>query len=384
MNTFLIALFGTIAALWGIQALRAGRGMLGLPRLEDVKPAEDAACPKVSILFSARDEEEKIRDGLRTLVALEYPHYEIIAVDDRSKDATGRILDEFARQHSMLKVVRLNELPSGWLGKPHGLQKGYEQSTGEWLVFTDADVRFAPDLLRLAVALVEKNQWEHMTLLGNVDMVGFWEKTLLTYFMINLTMYAETWRVSDPKTKSYMGVGAFQMMRRATYEAIGTHRRLAMEVIDDMKLGKLVKQGGFRSGVAVAKERIAVRWHAGLANIIGGTTKNFFAGADYSLPRAVGQIAAILVFQVLPFAALAMTSGIPLLLAAITALLSVLLQGAAARESDVSPLYGFTYPIAAMIFAYMVARSMAVTLWRGGIVWRGTFYPLEELRKGLV
>lgn len=94
------------------------------------------------MIFAARDEQEKLPAALATLVSIDYPQLEIIAVDDRSSDATPQILDDFAAQHPQLKVVHVRELPKGWLGKPHALQKGYELSTGELLVFTDADVKF--------------------------------------------------------------------------------------------------------------------------------------------------------------------------------------------------------------------------------------------------
>ncbi len=355
-----------------------------MPYLKDVAVPAREAWPSVSILFAGRDEEEKLPRALPTLLAQEYPRFEVVAVDDRSRDATGKILDSFAEKHARLKTLHVRELPPGWLGKPHGLQRAYEASSGEWLVFTDADVRFAPEVLRRAVALAEQRGWDHLTLLGRVEMESFWESVLLSFFMMSFTLFSEAWRVSDPLSGKYAGVGAFQLIRRSAYEAIGTHRRLAMEVIDDMKLGKLVKMGKFRSGVGVANELVSVRWHAGVRNIIRGTEKNFFAGADYSPVRAVLQLLALLVSGLLPWVALFTLNGTPCVLAVISAVISAAMQGASAREGGVSVLYGLTYPLGTVIFAYMLVHSAAKTLWRGGVTWRDTFYPLAELRKGIV
>lgn len=381
-----ILLLGAITLLWAILALRAVRGMNRLPGLPAASLIPDADCPPVSILFSARDEAEHLPQALASLLTQDYPHYQVIAVDDRSSDATGRILDEFAAHSPHLKVIHLTELPPGWLGKPHGLQCAYEASSGAWLVFTDADVRFEPEVLRRAMALVlQQYRWDHLTLLGVVDMVGFWEKVALTYFTAGFILGVQPWRVSDPHSRHYFGAGMFQLIRRSAYEAIGTHRRLALEVVDDMKLGKLVKQGGFRSGVASAGEAVAVRWHAGLANIIRGTTKNFFAAYNFNPGRVLMSMLGLIVMSLLPVAAVLVASDLLDRVLGLTAtVIAAGLQGYSARGSGRSMLYGLTHPLGTVILCYMLARSMAVTLWRGGVLWRDTFYPLEQLKRGRV
>src|SRR5262249_17075126 len=159
-------------------------------------------------------------------------------VDDRSEDATGGILDELAAKHPRLKPLHIRELPKGWLGKPHALQRGYEAATGEWLLFTDADVRFHPDVLRRSITMARQLKVDHLTLLVDMDMSGFWETVLMTFFGMAFHLGNTPAGASNPKSKAYIGVGAFQMMTREAYEEAGTHRRLAGEVIDDMKLAK--------------------------------------------------------------------------------------------------------------------------------------------------
>src|SRR5216110_2883909 len=301
MHLLGIALFGLVALFWVGYGLRVAYGAIQLPWVRDFPPAPDAECPRISILFAARDEEEKLPAALATLMEIDCPGLEIVAVDDRSKDATGRILDEFANTHTRLRVVHVDRLPEGWLGKPHGLQKAYEASSGEWLLFTDADVRFKPDVLRRAISLEKAHNLDHLTLLGDVEMVGFWEAVLVTFFGLGFHLGANPSQAANPRSSRYVGVGAFQLLRRSAYETSGTHRRLAMEVIDDMKLGKIVKQAGFRSGCAVAQDLVAVRWHAGVGNLVRGVTKNFFAGAGYDLRLVTVQLAALLVMDILPF-----------------------------------------------------------------------------------
>ncbi|MHB8541484.1 MAG: glycosyltransferase family 2 protein, partial [Candidatus Acidiferrales bacterium] len=337
-----------------------------------------------SILFAARDEAAKLPAALASLLALDYPNYEVIAVDDRSADATPRILDEFAQRDSKLRVIHITDLPQGWLGKPHALEMAYRESSGEWLVFTDADVQFAPDLLRRTLALAEQERADHLTLLAGLDLRGFWEPTTVGYLGVCFAVGVRPWQTSNPKSKVYMGVGAFQQIRRSTYEAIGTHRRLAMEVLDDMKLGKLVKQHGFRSSVAPSEKFLEIRWQEGIGNVIKGMTKNMFAGFDFSAARALGAVLGIFVISVLPFLGAVFARGPAQIAAGIGAAVAIVFEAQVMTQARASRWFGLTHALGALVVCYIIVRSMVVTLARGGVLWRGTFYALEELKRGLV
>jgi glycosyltransferase involved in cell wall biosynthesis len=395
MHLLVLLLFGFIAFFWVFHGLRVAWGLLQLPWLKNFAPALDADCPPISLIFAARDEEEKLPAALATLAAIDYPNLEIIAADDRSEDATGRILDEFAltglntghyrgAANGRFQAVHVAALPAGWLGKPHALQKAYEKSTAEWLLFTDADVRFAPDALRRAVAVVRSKNLDHLTLFGDVEMVGFWETVLITFFGLAFHIASDPYRVSNPHSRAYVGVGAFQLMKRSAYETCGTHRRLAMEVVDDMKLAKLVRQAGLRSCVAVAQEAVVVRWHAGVGNLVRGVTKNFFAALGYNLPLVVVAISGMLLMNVAPFFGVIFGHGCVRILAGVAVAIALGFHVGVDWAMRVSPLYALTHPFGALIFCWMLVRSTVVTLWHGGVTWRGTFYPLDELRRGVV
>lgn len=384
MHLFWLALFGLIALFWMTYGLKVAYGAMRLPWLRDCAPARDADCPRISVLFAARDEQEKLPGALATLVAVDYPGLEIVAVDDRSTDATPQILDDFAKQHPQLRVVHVRELPPRWLGKPHALQKAYEASSGDWLVFTDADVKFQPDALRRAAALAREQGLDHLSLLGDVERSGFWDTVLITFFGMGFQLATDLHQVSNPSSRAYVGVGAFQMLKRSAYEASGTHRRLAMEVIDDMKLGKLVKQAGFRSGVAVAQKAVSVEWHLGLRNLVRGLEKNFFAAAGFSVTMVALQIAGLLLFNVAPFLGLVFGGGWIRVLAGISVLIALGFHLGGDVVMRVSPLYCLTLPLGATLFSFILLRSTVITLKQGGIYWRDTFYKLDELRRGIV
>lgn len=373
-----------IAVAWLFYGVRVASAAIKLPRMKKILPAADAQCPSVSLIFAARDEEEKLRGALETLEALDYPRLEIVGVDDRSRDATGRILDEFSARDPRIRAVHVMELPPGWLGKTHALQKGYEASNGDWLLFTDADVKFERSVVRRAIALARSNNLDHLTLLADVEMRGFWEALLLTFFGLAFYLANAPHLAASDKSGSYIGVGAFQLLKRSAYERIGTHRKLAMEVVDDMKLGKLVKRGGFRSGAAVSQRLVSVRWHAGLRNVIRGVTKNFFAAFAYNAGYAGAAVTATLVLNVIPFVSVFAGHGWIRVFSGMAIAVALFLHAGVALANGVSPLYALTHPIGAVLVCYMVVRSAAVTLRDGGVTWRGTFYPLEELRRGVV
>jgi glycosyltransferase involved in cell wall biosynthesis len=376
--------FLLLAAFWIVMIVVAHRGMSRIPRLPDVQPLSGSGLPRISILFAARDEAEKLPTALASLLAIDYPNFEIVAADDRSADATPQILDDAAKRDPRLKVIHISSLPQGWLGKPHALDSAYHASTGEWLVFTDADVRFTPDLLRRALALVTQERWDHLTLLAALDLRGFWEPAAVGYLGVMFAVGVRPWQVSDPKSKGYMGVGAFQMIRRSAYEAIGTHRRLAMEVLDDMKLGKMVKLGGFRSGVAPSSGFLQIRWQEGLRNVIKGMTKNMFAGLNYSVLRVILSVVGIFAISVLPFFGLFLTSGVAQIAAGVAVLGTIVFEAGLMADARASRWFALTHPLGALVVCYIILRSMIVTLGRGGVVWRDTFYSLDELKRGMV
>ena len=384
MHLIGLVFFSLITAFWILQGLRIGRGALRLPHLQDSQACAVACCPTISLIFGARDEEEKLPKALATMAGIDYPWLEIIAVNDRSADGTLAILTDAAKRDTRLKIVNIERLPGRWLGKPHALQRGYEVSQGEWLLFTDADVCFKPDALRRAMEMAHSFKLDHLTLMGNVEMHGFWEQTVLTFFALGFYIGTNPAAVSNPNSRAYLGVGAFQLITRHAYETSGTHRRLAMEVVDDLKLGKIAKRSGFQSGVGLAGEYVSVRWHAGLRNVVHGVTKNFFAVAGYNVATVAFQLVGVACTSILPFVMLPFARRWTLALAALSVFIAVAVHAGTAKVMKAPLIYALTQPLGAAIFCYMLFRSTVVTLKQGGVVWRDTFYPLDELRRGLV
>jgi glycosyltransferase involved in cell wall biosynthesis len=393
---------GSILALaWFSRIVEAAFGM---PHVADIaRPEWDRwprtttpnGEPRVSIIIPARNEEEHIRETLVQLLALDYSNYEIIAVNDRSTDRTGQIMDEVAANDLLrdadrsarptrLQVIHISELPSGWLGKTHAMWTAGQRASGDWVLFTDADVLFKPESLRRAVAYGEAERADHVVLFPRMIMKRPDERMMIAFFQALFVFGHRPWKVADPKARDHMGVGAFNMVRRPVYEAVGTYLALRMEVIDDMKLGKVVKNAGFVQRNVFGEDLISLHWAKGAFGIVDNLTKNFFALLSFQWWRTVATVVGMGFVNLGPFLGIWLAHGWARLPYAIAFVSLFLVYNGMSHRSSIPSYYFFLHPVSTSLFMYTLLRSMVKTLANDGIVWRGTKYSLEELRKGMV
>jgi glycosyltransferase involved in cell wall biosynthesis len=383
---------GVILALaWFSRIVEAA---IGMPNVADIsKPQWNPGalparkCPKVSIIVPARNEQADISATLKNLLALQYSHYEIIAVNDRSTDRTGQIMDEVAETpeaSGVLKVIHIFELPPGWLGKTHAMWTAGKESTGDWLLFTDADVLFKPDSLGRAVAYAELEPADHVVLFPRMITKQPSETMMIAFFQALFVFGHRPWKVADPKARDHMGVGAFNMVRRSVYESIGTYQALRMEVLDDMKLGKVIKNAGFRQRCVFGEDLVSLHWAKGAFGIVNNLTKNFFAVLSFQWLRTVTTVVGLGFLNLGPFLGLFFARGWARVPYAISLISLFGIYYGMSKRSAIPPYYFFLHPVSTSLFMYTLMRSMLHTLWNDGIEWRGTKYPLDELRKGMV
>ena len=390
---------GTILALaWFSRIVDAA---LGMPSVADVsRPEWDrnpvllSGNPRVSIIVPARNEEETIEQALNTLLALDYENYEVIAVNDRSTDSTGEIMERISQNprfsqnqretgHS-LRVVHHRELPAGWLGKTHAMWTGANYATGDWLLFTDADVLFKPDSLRRALAYAESVPADHVVLFPQMIMKRPGEYMMIAFFQTMFMFGHRPWKVADPSTDDHMGVGAFNLVRRRVYDAVGTYEALRMEVLDDMKLGKVVKKAGYAQRNVFGGDLISIRWAKGAMGIVNNLTKNFFAVLSFQWWRTVISACGLAFLNYGPFLGVFLAQGWARVPYAVALGSMFAIYIGMSWRSAVPPYYFLLHPVSTTLFIYTLLRSMFLTLWNDGIEWRGTKYPLDELRKGMV
>jgi hypothetical protein len=381
MLTFLAAI---LLLLWVASAIEMGVGARRIPSLAALRPVEPAAAPSVSVVVAARNEEAKIAGALRSVLAQEYARLEVIVVDDRSTDATGAILDRLADGEGRLRVMHLEELPRGWLGKNHALARGAAVASGEWILFTDADVVLERSVVARAVGHATREGLDHLAVPPALVMPTPLLDAFAGAFAIFFARFARPWKARDPRSRRHVGVGAFNLVRAEAYRSVGGHRPIAMRPDDDLKLGKILKDAGLAQDLAFGRTLVTVEWYGSVGEAVRGLEKNTFAGLEYSVPRVVVSCLALLAVDVWPFVALLATGGAARALSAATVAVILAVYAASTRGSGTRPLLGLAYPVATLLFVYVVVRATLLALRNGGIRWRDTHYPLEELRANRV
>jgi cellulose synthase/poly-beta-1,6-N-acetylglucosamine synthase-like glycosyltransferase len=382
----LLAALGSL--VWLGLCLQWLLGIRKIPVLEDVLGTDLVdRNPALSVILAARDEERSVGESLPSMLAQVYSGMiEVLAVNDRSTDRTGEILEELATKHpDRLRVLDVESLPDGWLGKTHALYAGATQARGEWLLFTDADVIFTPSCTDKAVRYATTNGLDHLTLPPEIVCRSVLLRSFVAAFTLVFEMTQRPWRVGDPQAQEHVGVGAFNLIRKDAYEWSGTHRAIRMRPDDDMKLAKLLKRHGFRQGVACGVGLISVEWHQTLPDAVRGLSKSMFSGLDYRIGATVAGVLMLLLTSVLPVFGLfsRKTTGT---LCRLNILSTFLVYAYRARlfGDDTPRWYAVLHPLGICVFIYAMLRSASTTLAGGGIEWRGTRYPLKDLKDNAI
>jgi cellulose synthase/poly-beta-1,6-N-acetylglucosamine synthase-like glycosyltransferase len=376
----LVILLSITLIIWAAAIIDAAIGFSKLDSLEKTQGMTDG--PLISVIVAARNEAEHIGASLQSQLSQTYKNVEWILVNDRSEDATGNIMEELKAKDSRIKVIHLDALPIGWLGKNYALAAGYQHSSGEWILFTDADVMYHPDAFSKAAGYFKVLQLDHMTAAPDLSAKPFWLKAFVAFFLFGFSYYKRPWLANYSWSKTGIGIGAFNLMTRAAYETIGTHASIKMRPDDDLQLGMKVKAAGLKQRIVTALSLIEVEWYPSVKEALAGLEKNTFAGLHYRISMVVFAVMGVFVSQVLPFVTIFSGNQDTVLLSAANLfLLAVLYTMVTRKMTRFSPLLFFALPFTALLFIFSIIRASFLTFRRGGIVWRGTKYTLSELRK---
>lgn len=294
----LILLFLTLM-IWIAATIDASIGFRRLDSLEKAEAADKG--PNLSVIVAARNEEEHINQSIQTQLTQTYKNVEWILVNDRSEDATGKIMNNLEDSDTRVKVIHIESLPEGWLGKNYALYKGFKQASGTLILFTDADVMYEPEAFSKAVGYLIKHRLDHMTAAPNLSAKPFWLKSFVAFFLFGFSYYKRPWLANNPRSKTGIGIGAFNMMTRSAYEKIGTHEQIKMRPDDDLQLGMKVKEADLRQRIVTAMTLIEVEWYPSLKEALAGLEKNTFAGLHYRISMVLFSVFGVFVSQVIPF-----------------------------------------------------------------------------------
>lgn len=346
-------------------------------------------APFVSVIVPARNEEANIEACLSSLAEADYPAFEVLVVDDRSEDRTAELAEELARKHpDMVRLIHGKPLPEGWFGKPWACWQGAVASRGDLLLFTDADTVHSGDLLGKAVAGIMEENSDALTVIGHQVMDSFWEQVVQPQFFMLLAGRFPT--AGIPKKphqwRHAIANGQYLLFTRSAYEKCGGHEAVAGEVVEDMRLAQILVRGGWKLVVRGGKG-LRTRMYQSLADLVEGWSKNVSTAvlqstAPWLLPiihplsLVVGTTLWLLPPVVLIWSLLTGVSGTTLTWAAVSTGLSVLIWMRVSAMMKGNALYGFLYPLGAVIGEYIFLKS-----WRRGthIVWKGRSYEMPQV-----
>ena len=377
-----------VTSVPAIIALKLKRMTSGHAGLVDTGKRQSGELPLISVIIPARNEEVQIGEALKGLLKTEGVRIEIIAVDDRSTDRTGVIMDEVAASDSRIRVIHIDQLPENWLGKNHAMHQASLLAKGDWLLFTDGDILFRPGTIAAAVGYMQSRKLQHLCLLPKMIPGSLVENVLTIFFGMCFAIGMQLHLIRTRFPLSYAGVGAFNMVDAALYRKAGGHLPIRLDVLDDVKLGKMMKANGARSDFLLAEEWLSVRWQPSLWGVVTGLEKNAFASMNYSL-RRIGVVTLLFItIFVAPFVLPPLVPLGTLTFRQSSGFLATALLWHALFAWMVWSIPGglkmvpfFITGPWLMAFAYW--RSAVITLRQGGVRWRNSFYPLKQLRAAI-
>ena len=392
MTLLLIFLWMGLAG-WVLLFLWIARNARGYPTISAQTKLEVARRPRVSILIPARNEAEILAVTLPKFLEQEYGDYEVILIDDASTDETPSLARRFAEAYpNRLRVVRVEELPAGWVGKTHALHKGFQAATGEWVLATDADIVFHPKALLAGLWLAEQQRAELVSIYSFLECESFWEKMMLPGFGLLLSAFFPVRKINDPRSSVALASGGYILMRRAMWAGLGGYEAIRSEMIDDLNTARLVKHSGRRIYVAATKDLLRTRMYHSFRELWEGLRKNAFAAHRFSIPRMMVTLGAYAVCNVLPIICLWLygwrwLSGPVLAGAERTALALSLGQYAVALllhlpllfYLGVSPAYALLALFGGILYAAISLDSMVRTLFGKGVSWKRRQYRKPSL-----
>jgi cellulose synthase/poly-beta-1,6-N-acetylglucosamine synthase-like glycosyltransferase len=292
-----------IVAAWALNIILTFYGLARqrpLPPTSNMSQTAESA-PFVSILVPARNEAHRVLShSIRSILSQDYGCFEVIVVNDRSTDDTGKILETLARTDSRLRVVEGGEPPAGWLGKPYAMQQALAQARGRWVLATDADMIFDKSALRTGMDYALAHDVDALTFIPHFESKSFWERLMIPAWSWVFLIYILAYRVSSPGSQGAVGIGGFFLIRRAALESVGGYQGLKNEVMEDVRLAERLKHAGARVRFKFAPRLVSTRMYTNFKEMWECSTKNWFSGMKFSFGLALAAVLSMYAIAVVP------------------------------------------------------------------------------------
>jgi glycosyltransferase involved in cell wall biosynthesis len=348
---------------------------------------KDHVKPKVSIILPARNEEKFIDKCLVSLLNQDYDNYEIIVINDSSEDSTGDLIKKYAKKYSKIIPVDANPKPVGWVGKNWACMEGYKKATGELLLFTDADTKHANSVISLAVSHLLSLELDALTVIPRMLCLDLITKITLPMISTFLHTRFSALRVNDKSKNTGYFFGSFFIIKKTTYDSVGTHEGVRQELIEDGALGKKVKESGFKMRMVRGEHLIDAVWARDI-NTLWNALKRlmvpfYLQNAKLAVASSIGVL--FLLFMSFPIFAYSVilfndtTSS--LILVVIASIASALVYTGAILDATKGLDLGIKYALLAPIGGFVVAGGFFAGLIQAkskdAVSWRGRTYSMK-------
>jgi chlorobactene glucosyltransferase len=377
MTSLITALASASVCAWGAAIVAMRHNGRFAPSIDHEELDETAAGARssVCVVVPARDEEKNIGACLDALRRSDYPRLRIRVVDDASTDGTERIVADATRVDPRVEIMPAGALPEGWLGKSHALWIGTRGLGEDWLLFVDADLRVSPSCIARAVAAAERLGADLLTVVPAIETWTFWESAAQSIVAHAILLFLDTRAVNDPTSKRAAAIGPLMLFRRSAYEAIGGHRAVRREVVEDLRLAEACKRAGHRLVLARGPAVASLRMYDSLGAIVRGWSKNAHVVLQGKLYLAPLVVLGLLFFFGAPWILLLASVARADRAGAVASTLAVVATIAA--RIDFERLFGvaarraYLAPLGAVVLSWIVLRSVVDVARGRPSVWKG-------------
>lgn len=385
-NYILTAIMIGICGTW-IFFIKSMTDTFTLTPYLDIFEKKETRKPKVSIILPARNEEEFIAECLDTLIDQDYEDYEIIAIDDSSEDNTGRIISEYAKKYSKIIPVLARPKPDGWMGKNWACMEGYKKSSGELLLFTDADTKHKRNVISLAVSHLLSFNLDALSAIPKMISLDFWTKITLPMISIFLHTRFSANNVNNPKKKTGYFFGSFFIIKKTTYQQVGMHEGVKHEIIEDGALGKKVKEQGHKMKLVRGEHLIEAIWARDKSTLWNALKRLMIPLYIQSSKIAIGSFFAVLFLLFMPFPILAYSSFFiksfsffALFCSSVTAVI-LIYMGAIVEVKKalfLKSIYAVFAPIGSLVVILGFLSGLLQAKKNSSVSWRGRSYSMKD------
>ena len=268
-----------------------------------ISPLPTYLKPLISILVPARNEESCIKECIESLCQIEYPHIEIIVLDDNSTDATGQILHDLQSIYPhKLTIIKGTPLPNNWVGKPYACFQLAKKAKGDYLLFTDADTKHHPKSLDATIQHAIEPSYDVLSIIPKQSVVHFWEQVTVPFIHLLYMSYMPNDLLYKTKHSIFTAAnGQALLFKTSFYHAIGGHEAVFNSIAEDIDLGIITKRHNGKLGMISAGNLISCRMYKNRKEVFEGFSKNAFATLRFDTGMLLVFISHLFLTYILPF-----------------------------------------------------------------------------------